>query len=306
MKVAMKMGLYVGIGLAGIILLLMLFREYKQFQIKRESKEIVQNGGISEVRELTIGGTSQYILVDGQNKENPYMIFLHGGPGQPFPFGVSSRNQFPAITEKFNAVYLDQRGSGKSYSKNIDKKTMNIEQFIADTNEVIDFVRKEYNQDKVYLVGMSWGSIIGLQLVDRYPEKFYGYVGIDQIVNQKESQVLSRQWLMDIAKDDKDVLNQIQSFGEPPYYGDIESQFSDLIQKYFGFNYRDENTKGANLLKLAGRALVSPDYRLKDIYAGFVSGATFSLMESKKLQKEIINTNFNGLTTFKTPIYIIQ
>ncbi|MEO4055181.1 alpha/beta hydrolase [Solibacillus sp. CAU 1738] len=306
MKLFIRIGLYVVIALVSIILLMLVFREYKQYQINMESKEIIQNGGISEVRKLTIGGISQYILVDGQSKENPFIIFLHGGPGQPFPFGVSSRNQFPVITEKFNAVYFDQRGSGKSFDKNIDVETMNIEQFISDTNEVIDFVRKEYSQDKVYLVGMSWGSIIGLQLANRDPDKFYGYIGIDQIVNIKDGQVLGKQWLKDIAKDDKNLLDQIESFGEPPYYGELESQYSDIVNKYNGFNYKDENTKGANLFKLAGRSLVSPDYSLKDIYASFVSGATFSLIDSKELQKEIINTDFNELTIFKTPFYIIQ
>lgn len=183
---------------------------------------------------------------------------------------------------------------------------MNIEQFIADANEVIDFVRKEYTQDKVYLVGMSWGSIIGLQLANRYPDKFYGYIGVDQIVNIKEGQVLGKQWLKEMAKDDKNLLDQIESFGEPPYYGDLESQYSDIVNKYNGFNYKDKNTKGANLIKLAGRSLVSPDYSSKDVYSSFFSGATFSLIESKKLQKEIINTDFNELTIFKTPIYVIQ
>ncbi|RHW39348.1 alpha/beta hydrolase [Lysinibacillus yapensis] len=306
MKLAMKIVLFVVITLVSIFLLLLLLREFKQYQINKESKRIIQNGGISEVKELTIGGISQYILVDGQNKENPFIIFLHGGPGQPFPFGVSSRNQFPVITEKFNAVYFDQRGSGKSYHKNIDLKSMNVEQFTSDANEVIDFVRKEYNQEKVYLVGMSWGSIIGLHLANRYPEKFFGYIGSDQIVNMKESQVLGKQWLKEIAKDDQEVLDKIESLGEPPYYGDVESKYSDLINKHYGFNYKDDQTKGANILKLAGRSLVSPDYSLKDIYAGFFSGATFSLIDSKELQQEIINTNYNDMRIFKTSIYLIQ
>ena len=111
--------------MVSIILVFLLLREFKQYQISRESKGIIKNGGISEVRELTIGEIPQFILIDGQRKENPFIIFLHGGPGQPFPFGVSSQNQFPIITEKFNAVYFDQRGAGKSFSKNIDMKTMN-------------------------------------------------------------------------------------------------------------------------------------------------------------------------------------
>lgn len=306
MKLLMRIGLYVVIALVSIILVFLLLGEFKQYQISRESKGIIKNGGISEVRELTIGEIPQFILIDGQRKENPFIIFLHGGPGQPFPFGVSSQNQFPIITEKFNAVYFDQRGAGKSFSKNIDMKTMNVEQFISDANEIIDFVRKEYNQDKVYLVGMSWGSIIGLQLANRYPDKFYSYVGVDQIVNIKEGQVLGKQWLKEMAKNDKDVLDQIESLGEPPYYGELESQYSDIVNKYYGFNYKDENTKGANLINLVGRSLVSPDYSLKDIYAGFFSGATFSLIESKELQKEIINTDFNEVNSFKTPVYIIQ
>jgi pimeloyl-ACP methyl ester carboxylesterase len=306
MNILKRIGIYVVIALLSIIVILLLLREIKQYQILKESKEVIQKGGISEIRELTIGGITQTILIDGQKKENPFMIFLHGGPGQPFPFGVSSRNQFPSMTEKMNAVYYDQRGSGISYHKNIDMETMNVEQFISDVYDVIQFVREEYKQDKVYLVGLSWGSIIGLELAHRYPDMFYGYIGIDQIVNIKEGQILGKQWLEELAKEDNELLEKIKSLGEPPYYDQKESQYSDFVHQFGGFNYTDEKTKGANLLKLAGRSLVSPDYRLKDIYSSFFSGATFSLIESKELQKEIIQTNFNKLTQLKIPIYIIQ
>ena len=302
----LRIGLYVGVTILLIVLSLVLLREFKQFQIRSQSEEVIKNGGISELHKLTIGGSEQYILVDGQSKDNPFMIFLHGGPGQPFPFGVSSRNQFPDITEKFTAVYYDQRGSGKSYHKTLDLNTMNKAQFIADANEVIDFVRKEYNQEKVYLVGLSWGSIIGLELASQYPEKFHAYTGISQIVNIKEGQVLGKAWLQDGAKNDSKSLAKLKTLGDPPYYGETESQYSDLVNKYNGFNYKDDHTDGANLVKLVSMSLISPDYQLRDIYASFVSGATFSLIKSKDLQKEIIDTNLEGITSLKIPFYVVQ
>lgn len=87
MKLIMKIGLYVVIALVSIILVVLVIREFRQYQINKESKEIIQNGGISEVRKLTIGGISQYILVDGQSKDNPFIFFYMEVRGSLFHLG---------------------------------------------------------------------------------------------------------------------------------------------------------------------------------------------------------------------------
>jgi pimeloyl-ACP methyl ester carboxylesterase len=109
--------------------------------------------------------------MEGKDKRKPVILFLHGGPGVPFPFGVCARAAFPEITKNFVAVYYDQRGSGKSYNKDIPMETMNINQFIEDTDVIVGYLTKRFNTDKVIIAGTSWGTIVGTKYSSKHPEK---------------------------------------------------------------------------------------------------------------------------------------
>jgi pimeloyl-ACP methyl ester carboxylesterase len=81
----------------------------------------------------------------------------------------------------------DQRGAGKSYAAVDPEAAMNIGQFVADTHELADSLRRRFHQGKIYLAGHSWGSVLGVLTVRQYPELFHAYVGIGQVVNMKLS-----------------------------------------------------------------------------------------------------------------------
>jgi pimeloyl-ACP methyl ester carboxylesterase len=290
-------------------IILLVIREVKQKEIVNKSNEIISNGGISRVEVLEIGGVQQHILLEGADQTNPVCVFIHGGPGSPFPFGVSSRTQYSDITESCTAVFYDQRGSGKSYNKTIDLKTMNINQFISDANEVVDFARTTFKQEKVYLVGTSFGSIIGTNLVHRYPEKIHAYISFGQVTNSIEGQKLAFKWLFDEANnnEDKKTLKLLNEIGEAPYYGEEEGKLGDLLNKYPGYIYSDDKTEKPSVIGLIKGAFISPDYSLADIYKALISGPTFSMFKSKDLQNEIINTNlFETVPDIKTAVYFFQ
>jgi pimeloyl-ACP methyl ester carboxylesterase len=292
-----------------VLAILLILREIKQKQISNLSEELISNGGISQVEEVEIGGTKLHILIEGAKPENPVCVFIHGGPGAPFPFGVSSRSLYPELTENCTVVFYDQRGAGKSFSKDTKLSTMKLEQFISDANEVVDYARNELNQDKVFLVGNSFGTIVGAHLANRYPEKLHGYIGVGQVTNTIENQKLAYDWLKAEAagKDDNKSLKILDEIGEGPYYGEPEGKLGDLLNKYPGYNYSDENTERASMVEMVKGAFISPDYSLVDAYKALISGATFSLFESKDLQEEIINTNlFETVPDLNVPVYIIQ
>ncbi|MDE5415456.1 alpha/beta fold hydrolase [Alkalihalobacterium chitinilyticum] len=305
MKTIIMLGVLLGLLLVAVFGL----RSFIQRKIIKKSKKLIKSGGISQVEKLYIGGIRQYILIEGKSKDLPICLFLHGGPGAPFPFGVSSRSLFPEITEHYLAVYYDQRGAGKSYSKAIDPKSMNIEQIMNDIHELVDYLREKFHQDQVMLVGMSWGTVLGTELIKRYPEKFYTYVGISQVVNDAESQKLAKSWLAEKAKrtGDQRALHVLNELGEPPYVGKKDEQLDKLISKYKGDLYEDRSTKKPNLFLLVRGAFISPDYTLLDLWKALITGAKFSLLESKDLQMEIAKTNYlETVPTVNIPVYFIQ
>ncbi|MGA9226563.1 MAG: alpha/beta fold hydrolase [Mesobacillus sp.] len=292
-----------------VILTFMLLRYFLKNNTLRKSQNAIKEGGIAELVELHVNGTKQFIFIESKSTDRPIILFLHGGPGQPIPFGVSSRGVYPDLAENFIAVYYDQRGAGKSYHKDIPIETMNVHQFVDDTKQIIDYLTERFDQDMIYLSGMSWGSIIGMKIVEEHPEKIKGYFGISQFVNNAENQRLSTEWLWDIAvkKNDKKLKEDLASFGEPPYTIEKEEKFSKYISQFGGDNYSDEKVKKANILNYVKPIFISPDYTLKDIYSVLVSGAKFSLFTAKELQKEIQQeVDLQTIRRVYSPIYIFQ
>ncbi|MGE7839188.1 alpha/beta fold hydrolase [Lysinibacillus sp. NPDC093712] len=292
-----------------LTILLFSYRFIAQQHIQQKSNALIDNGGISELKELNVNGDKQFLLIEGKNKNKPFCLFLHGGPGSPFPYGVSARTLYPEITDHCVAVYYDQRGSGKSFNKDLSISTMNLSQFTDDANVIVDYIRETYHQEKIFVIGQSFGTVIGTQLVANYPKKIYAYMGIAQLTNSSKGQELGYNWLQGeaIANDDKKTLQVLESLGKGPYFADEEDQFSDLINQYKGMNYYDDTIKKVNVIDLIKGAFTSPDYSLQDLYKAFISGPQFSLIKSTELKKEIIETNFfESIKRIDVPVYFIQ
>lgn len=304
-----KLCIFAVLILVFLTIVLLSYRFIAQQHIQHKSNAIIDNGGISELKELNVNGDSQFLLVEGQDKNKPFCLFLHGGPGSPFPYGVSARTLYPEITDNCVAVYYDQRGSGKSFNKELSLTTMNLRQFTDDANVIVDYIRETYQQEKIFVIGQSFGTVIGTQLVAKYPEKFYAYMGIAQLTSSSKGQELGYNWLKDeaIANDDTKTLQLLKKLGKGPYLAEDEDQFSNLINQYKGMNYFDETIKKVNVFSLIKGAFTSPDYSIQDLYKAFISGPQFSLIKSTELKKEIIETDFfNSVQRIDVPVYFIQ
>jgi pimeloyl-ACP methyl ester carboxylesterase len=299
----------VGILVVLAVVMPLSIRAVHQWMILQESKKLIENGGISELVELEVHGTTQYIFIEGNSAEKPVLLFLHGGPGQSFPFGVGYRGAYPEITEHFVTVYYDQRGSGKSYSKKIPMESMNITQFIDDTDAIVEYVRNRFNTGKVVIAGLSWGSIVGVKYSSLYPEKVSAYIGLSQFVNHTENQRRALEWLQGIAENNHDriMLQDLASIGEPLLTGEKEELLMKYLSKHGGENYSDERTEKADIFGMMKPALLSPDYTLGDIYKSLFSGATFSLREAKDLLAEINAVNLKTeVRELAMPVYLFQ
>jgi pimeloyl-ACP methyl ester carboxylesterase len=160
---------------------------------------------------VKIGGVSQAILINGKNPSNPVLVYLHGGPGFPMlPFDPYDLN-IKKLEEHFTIVYWEQRGTGKSYHKSLPHESMNVEQFISDTREVIEYTRKKLNVEKVFLWGHSWGSNLGAIYASRFPETLHAYISTGQSVNPFLNERLAYEFVQEKAlkTNNKRALRQL-------------------------------------------------------------------------------------------------
>ena len=229
-KIVLKMVLHLltSIGLLSLVLIGGFFvMRQLSFQSTLSLAEAVnQQGGISEMREVSLGGISQYIAIEGENRDNPVCLFLHGGPGLSLPYGVSSRHQVETVSSHCNVVYWDQRGAGKTYSQNKEAVDFTYAQLESDAKELIAYLREEFDQEKIYLIGYSWGSVLGLRLAAKIPEQLAGYFGLSQVVSSRDSERLLYDWLLDEFETTgrHQLVTQLKKLGLPPYQKESSQQ----------------------------------------------------------------------------------
>lgn len=174
--------------------------------------------GIDETFFTMIGGIDQWISIRGQQRDNPVLLLLHGGPG--FALSPLPRNFLFNWTKDFTVVQWDQRGAGKTFGKSgpLDP-SVTIARMVLDGLDVAEFVRGKLHTPKIVLVGVSWGSNLGVQMVKAQPDLFYAYVGTGQTVNQHKSRPLSYAELLTDAhaRNDRQAIRELEANGPPPY-----------------------------------------------------------------------------------------
>jgi len=145
------------------------------------TEAIVSENGIASLEPVVIGGVEQWILIRGYDVSNPVLVFLHGGPASPaIPY---ARFSFAGLERHFTVVSWDQRGCGKSYYEGLSSASITFDRMLADTRELIELMRARFRVQKVYLMGLSWGSILGTLTARDHPELLHAYIGVGQAVN---------------------------------------------------------------------------------------------------------------------------
>ena len=253
---------------------------------------------------ISLGGLEQWILTQGKDELNPVLLFLHGGPGIPIIPFVSDFDAQAKLQEHFVMVYWDQRGAGKSYHADIPVESMNIEQFLTDTYELIEILRKRFQVPKIYLVGHSWGSIIGALTAARHPELFYAYVGIGQVVNLKENEQISYRFARQqaIQTDNQRALQQLTAIGPPPYRSYKDMLVERAWVERFGGGKRAQRYSDSSF-GTDERAVLSLALPFLDTL-DWLQGPSFSL---KNLWDELQTVNlFQQVPLLEVPVYFLE
>ena len=182
-------GAYIGLRillalvLCGIVAGLTFY--YTQLAVKKSTElthKVDLSIGIDTLESVTIGGVEQWVHIRGRDNDNPILLFLHGGPGFSH-IGWFDDIQRP-WEDYFTVVQWDQRQTGKSYaSLESLGATVSNQQMIDDTEEMIAYLRQRFQREKIFLIGKSYGSYLGMHMVKRKPEWLYAYIGDGQMVN---------------------------------------------------------------------------------------------------------------------------
>lgn len=278
------------------ILILIVF---SQFNVK--TPDIEGELAISELIKVELNGEEQWISVRGKNKNNPVILFLAGGPGGS-QLGAVRRN-LAALEEDFTIINWEQPGSGKSYNS-VDTEKLDVDRYIEDGLAITAHIKEKFNQEKIYIMGESWGSALGIFLINERPENYYAFIGTGQMVAFEETEKICYETALEIAKynDDQEQIVKLKKIGPPPYYGKNMALTTATYLQYLSkemVNNPEINNPGYNTLE----DLSSPEYGIVD-QLNFFRGM---LRSFSKVYPELYPVDLRSdFTDLEVPIYIIH
>jgi pimeloyl-ACP methyl ester carboxylesterase len=279
------------------VIIILIFAQFYTVtpKIKQEKNDLSLES-VALIEKIELGKMDQWLLIRGRDVSNPILLWLHGGPGAAqMPV---SRHYNAILEEEFIVVHWDQRGAGKSNPIDFDESTMSLEQYREDALDLTAYLKKKFNKEKIYILGHSWGTIVGTMLANSNPQDYYAYIAVSQVVNHALSNNISYFWLKDQIEQKaiKKDMARFQKLGAPPFNDhDTYVSFARLIESYNG-------GMDISFSKLALIALLSPEYRLSDYVAYFIGAQRGSGPMWDQTLK------FNALNDYKsinTPVYFI-
>ena len=260
---------------------------------------------LASLEAIELGGIDQYILIRSENINNPVILFLHGGPGAA---NLPLYRQYNKDLEKhFTCVAWDQRYAGKTFSRNTSKASINVNQYIDDSIELIFYLKKRFKKEKVFLIGHSWGTILGMNIIKNNPSDIHAFISIGQVVDLIVQDKISYDFALKEAKKKNNItaINELIGIGPPEnrLYNNYKNKFKDImihrkwVQEFGGgFVYKNSTYKDI------GKSFFSSEYNLLDL----IHLNTGFKLSVELLSDEILNLNLNEtITEVQVPVYFI-
>ena len=172
---------------------------------------------ISELMPIEIGGMEQWILIRVEVRSNPILLWLHGGPGSAqMPVHYAFNKD---LEKEFVVVHWDQRGAGKSNHNGFSEESMTLDRFIEDAHELTQYLKEHFEREKIYLLGHSWGTQLGILTVQRYPDDYQAYISVSQVVHPQRADRISYEWLKQQVGENgsKQQKRKFKGLGDPPF-----------------------------------------------------------------------------------------
>ena len=268
-----------------------------------DARRIVSPNGIEQGRAIAVNGTQQWISVRGRDRRNPILLLVHGGPGSPeMPDDWTFQSPWE---DYFTVVEWDQRGAGKTYSLNDPKivaPTLTLSQMVSDTEVVIEYLRQMYGKQKIFLLGHSWGSVLGMTVAKEHPELLYAYVGVGQMIDTAKSEAEGYQWALAQARaqNNAEAVKELNAIA--PYPGNLSSiTFAKVDAERKWTMYYGGLAWGRRDFKWDANAWeLSPDYTEAEL-DGIDRGSALSISH---LVGPFVEANFEDVRQLGCPLFL--
>ncbi|MCK9212527.1 MAG: alpha/beta fold hydrolase [Ignavibacteriaceae bacterium] len=259
---------------------------------------------INSLRKIKIGGIDQWILIRGNDSSKPLLLLVQAGPGFPLIHETDYFEKKLHLENHFVCVYWDQRGCGKSYSKNISPDSLTLEQMVTDTNELTAYLKQQFNVGKIFIVGFSLGGTIAALSAFQIPENYRSVfvVGIDVKMDAAEQFAYSFAIEEARKRNNRKAIKELLQIGSPPHME--EKKFLTRVKWITNFGGVNRNESyNSILMSTIKNMLFSTSYNLRDVLRT-IQGMTFS---QKYLLPRLAELDlFKEITQLQVPVYFLQ
>jgi proline iminopeptidase len=257
---------------------------------------IVTPNGVDETFEVELGGARQLVNVRGADRANPILLFVHGGPAAvEMPIAWTFQRPWEDF---FTVVEWDQRGAGRSFLLNDPKTleaTLKPERYRDDAIELIELLRRKYDKPKVFLLGHSWGSVIGLSVAAKRPDLLHAYIGMGQVIDFRENERVGFDWTLERARQDKntEAVRELEALRPFPGPGPLAID-KTMIERKWNVHY-------------GGLAWGRSDGRLSPLYTAadrkaWDDGSAFTM---KAMWPQLATITFKDLNKLDLPVIML-
>lgn len=271
--------------------------------ILAEVGKVVSDHGIDEARAVEIGGIRQWITVRGRDRRNPILLVIHGGPAAP---ELPNRYLYEAPwTDYFTVVEWDQRGAGKTFALNDPAAvapTLTKARMVQDAEELTAWLRSTYGRKKIFVMGHSWGTILGLSLAERRPDWLYAYIGVGQIIDMRAGEKVGYDWVLGTARQagDAAAVKELEAIAPYPEADGALPLAKIDVERKWSVHYGGLTHGRTSYDVWENAETISPDYSPADFKA-IDAGSSFSF---PRLLPQMAATDFTPLTRLKCPLII--
>jgi len=288
----------------GIIILIVLI-----FTISAIGKAIYNRtpkGGINESMHVEINNSTQWISIYGQDINNPVILYLHGGPG--YPTSTYDYKYVRKWSDIFTVVTWDQRNCGLSYSEDQNDVPLTYDLFMKDGIEVTKYIINYLHKDKITLIGHSWGTYFGCNLILKYPEYYNYYIGTGQLIDVYQNEVAFLKAAREWSKGDEESEKLVKIIEEKVNANNLDMEYQiykNKLETKYGYNsYDNKNEKPDYNRNIA--YYFNPYHSLLSVYK-FLRGMTIGTNYEKFFTSpEFEKFSLLNRTEYQIPYYNIN